>query len=95
MSKTSITLPDKLDISAVISLKSRLEKALEKDANEIEVSGQNVENVDSAAVQLLLSFQKKVLSVGKEIRFVKTSDKMVAGVKLLGASSLLNLEEID
>ncbi len=92
MSKTTITLPEKFDISAVNGLKSRMEKALEKDVSMIEIGAQNVEVLDSAAVQLLLSFQKQVHSEGREVRFIKASEKMVSGTELLGATQLLSLE---
>ena len=78
-----ITLPEQMDISSVTGVKSRLEKALEIDTSTIEISAQNVEIIDSAVFQLLLSFQQQVISDGKEVRFLKVSENMIGGSNCL------------
>ena len=93
MAKTSVTLPEKLDISCVSNLKGRLEKALAKEATQIELNAQKVEFVDSSTIQLLLSFQNEVHNQGKEVQIVKSSNAMLSGSTLLGTDSLLAIQQ--
>jgi len=92
MSKTSVTLPEKLDIGCVANLKGRLEKALAKEATTIELNAAGVEVVDSSSIQLLLSFQNEVYNQGKEVQIVKSSDAMLSGSTLMGVDGLLAIE---
>lgn len=92
MAKTSVTLPEKLDISCVSNLKGRLAKALEKEATTIEINAASVEVVDSSCAQLLLSFQNEVYNQGKEVQIIKSSDAMLSGSTLLGVEDLLAIE---
>jgi len=91
MSKTTITLPIKFDITQVQSLKERLQKALDKDAESIEINAQSVVGMDSSAVQLLLSFQKIVAAQSKTVVFVKATDEFKKALEMLGADELIQV----
>lgn len=89
MSVTSVTLPEKLDISCVANLKVRLQRALAKDASMIEIKATNVAVVDCSTIQLLLSFQHEAYNQGKEMKIIKSSDAMLRASTLLGVDDLL------
>jgi len=91
MSKTTITLPIKFDITQVKSLKERLQKALDKDAESVEINAQSVVGMDSSAVQLVLSFQKIVAAQNKKMVLVKTTDEFKKAIEMLGADELIQV----
>jgi len=90
--KTTITLPEKLDISQVDSIKDRMDKTLSKDATQVEVNADKVERIDSAGIQLLLSFIAAVKEAGKEVHLLKPSDELLAAAEMLGTTELLGLQ---
>jgi len=89
--KTILTLPDQLDIGQIESIQDRMNKTLAKEAQQVEVKADSVERVDSAGMQLLLSFKKAIISSGKTINLIKPSDELLAAADLLGATELLEL----
>ena len=89
--KTTLSLPEQLDISQVDSLKDRMDKALAKDVSIFELSADKTERVDSAGIQLLLSFKNAVQEANKEFKLLKPSDEFLAAADLLGATELLEL----
>ena len=89
--KTTLTLPEQLDISQVDSLKDRMDKSLAKDVSIFELSADKVERVDSAGIQLLLSFKNAVKEANKEFKLLKPSDEFLAAADLLGTTELLEL----
>ena len=91
--KTTITLPEQLDISQGVSIRDKMDKTLDKDANSIEIKADKVERADSAGIQLLLSFQAAAMAKNKEVTLLKPSDELLAAVKLLGATELLGIQE--
>ena len=88
--KTTLTLPERLDIAQADSVKDRMNKALAKDASIVEIKADKVERVDSAGIQLLLSFKAAVLENDKEIILLKPSDELLAAAELLGSTELLD-----
>jgi anti-anti-sigma regulatory factor len=84
MAKTSLTLPERFDITGIEALKARFEKTLEKDADTIEVNAQGVTHMDSSGAQLLLSFQRAAEARQKTIKVVKISDDFMGAAELLG-----------
>ena len=88
--KTTLTLPERLDIAQADSVKERMNKALAKDASIVEIKADKVERVDSAGIQLLLSFKAAVLENDKEIILLKPSDELLAAAELLGSTELLD-----
>ena len=89
--KTTLTLPEQLDIAQVDSLKDRMDKALAKEVSIVELSADKIERVDSAGIQLLLSFKNAVQEADKEFKLLKPSDEFLAAADLLGSTELLEL----
>ena len=90
--KTTLTLPDKLDIAQADSVKERMDKALAKDVSKIEIKADKVERVDSAGIQLLLSFKAAAIKSDKEIILLKPSEELLAAAELLGSTELLEFQ---
>jgi len=90
--KATFTLPEQMDIAHVESIKDRMDKTLEKKVSIIEVKAEKVERMDSAGMQLLLSFRMAIIDSGKEMTLVKPSDDLLAAAELLGTTELLELE---
>lgn len=89
MSKTTVTLPEKFDISGVESIKGRLQKALEKDASTVEINASAVEAMDSAGLQILISFDGFARKQGKEVKIIKVTDAFKTATELLGTKDVL------
>ena len=89
MAKTSLTLPEKFDITGIEALKGRFQKALEKEADTIEINAQAVTNMDSSGAQLLLSFQKAVLAQEKELKVIKVSEDFETAAEILGLQNFV------
>ncbi len=89
--KTTLSLPEQLDIGQVESIRVRMNKTLAKDAANIEVKTEKVDHVDSAGMQLLLSFRAAAINSGKAVTLIKPSDEFLAAAELLGTSELLEL----
>lgn len=91
--KTTISLPEHFNISQGASMRDKMDKTLDKDADTIEIKADKVERADSAGIQLLLSFRATAVANNKKVTFSKPSEELLAAVKLLGASELLGLQE--
>jgi len=89
--KTTLTLPEQLDITQVDSIKDRMNVTLEKDASKVEVKADKVERLDSAGIQLLLSFKAAVEGAEKEFVLLKPSDEFLAGAALLGTTEIFKI----
>lgn len=87
--KTTLTLPERLDITQADSIRDRMEKALAKQASKIEMKADKVERADSAGIQLLLSFIAAARDANMEMILLKPSDELLAAVELLGSTELL------
>ncbi len=90
--KATFTLPVQLDIAQVESVKDKMDKTLEKEVSTIEVKAEKVERMDSAGMQLLLSFRATIIESGRKMTLVKPSDDLMAAAELLGTSELLELK---
>ncbi len=90
--KTTLTLPEEFDIGQVESIKEKMDKALAKEINLVEIKADKVIRTDSAAIQLLLSFKNVIVSSNRTIVLVKPSKAMLAAATLLGATELLEFE---
>lgn len=87
--KSTMTLPERLDISQANVIKDRMDKALAKNVAKIEVKADKVERADSAGIQLLLSFKAAVKEQGRELVLLKPSDELLIAAELLGSAELL------
>ncbi|PCJ50000.1 MAG: hypothetical protein COA74_04215 [Gammaproteobacteria bacterium] len=96
MSKRStLSLPERLDISEAESLRERMNKALEKDAEAYDIKADKVTRADSAGLQLLLSFSGAVSKLGKEMKITHPSDEFLAAAELLGVTELLDTRKVN
>jgi len=57
------------------------------------VDGSAVERIDTAGLQLLLSFVKHQASRGKSVRWLASSPELIRGSQLLGIAGILGLPE--
>lgn len=89
--KSTLTLPERLDISQTDALMNKMEKVLSKDSLKIELKAEKVERADSAGIQLLLSFQMAAIDMGKEVSVLNPSEDFLAAADLLGARELLKV----
>ncbi|TQV86719.1 STAS domain-containing protein [Aliikangiella coralliicola] len=88
--KTSVSLGAALDIMNASSLKTRLETALAKDLPVVLVSDK-IERADSAGLQLIYAFIKKVEQRGHTVSWQKPSDTLKQSSEILGLSKQLYL----
>ncbi|MBL4606461.1 MAG: STAS domain-containing protein [Pseudomonadales bacterium] len=79
-----------VNITTISSLKSQLDDALEKSVDVV-LMGENVEKVDTAALQLLAVFNEKLKSDGNSLRWEKPSDEVCNVAGLLGLQSAVSL----
>ncbi len=87
-----IKLQSQLNIGLVCELKLELDAAIEASATSenIKVDVSKVDSIDTATLQLLLSF-KQQLSIEKiQIDWHKPSDSFLASVKLMGLHEILD-----
>jgi phospholipid transport system transporter-binding protein len=61
--------------------------------SDVVVDGSAVERIDTAGLQLLLSFVKHQASRGKAVQWVASSPELIRGSQLLGIAGLLGLPE--
>lgn len=88
--KTSFSCGDALDISHVAALKVRLEKSLQK-ASTIELKANDVEKVDTAGLQLVVSLKKEVTTLHGKIIWKSPSEKLIHAAMSLGLKEYLEL----
>jgi anti-anti-sigma factor len=89
--KTTVSCGTHLDIRQAEKLKERLLAALEKEAIHYTLIGSKVEKVDSAGLQLIVSFIRRVQAEGGKVIWQKPSDELVKASQLLGLTAAINL----
>ena len=90
--KVTLSLPERLGINEAESLKERMVKALDKESTILDIKADKVEHLDSAGLQLLLSYKTAVSNAGKEMSLSNPTAEFLAAVELLGALELLELK---
>ena len=88
--KCSFSCGRSLDIPQAEKLQKRLLAALEKNCD-IELTGESVERVDTAGLQLLLAFQKAVNQQGSKITWKLPSEILINSARKLGIAEELRL----
>lgn len=89
MAKTSLKLPERFDINQVEDMQTRMQTALDKDAEQIDVNAVSVRLMDSSCLQLLLAFVAEAQKRGKTIRVLKQSEEFGFAAELLGVRDLM------
>ncbi len=82
--KSTVSCGRFLDIAHVADLKKRISTAFEKNPEVLSMTADQVERVDSAGLQLLLSTWVKCNKLNLEFKLTKPSDVLLNTGKLLG-----------
>lgn len=88
--KSSFSIGKNVEISTVASLHERMLKAIDK-SNSIDLKAEAVERIDSAGLQLILSFRRELQQSGGDLTWKHPSDKLRDAANLLGMSEELGL----
>jgi phospholipid transport system transporter-binding protein len=84
-----VTLPADCRIAAQAALKAELQGAL--GAAAIVLDGRAVERIDTAALQLLVLFQRELAARGNALRWSGTSEALDEAAALLGLTQMVQL----
>lgn len=88
----TVNCGDTLDISRVSEFYTELEMVInEKKAIEFDAS--QIERIDIAGLQLLLSFHQKIESSGFNFRWINPSEHLLRSANLVGLDKPLGLSE--
>ena len=88
MNKGTINLPVSLDISEVTQWRQNLISAV-NDHDEIEVDDSQLENIDTAGMQLLAVLAKEIQSTNKTLVWQEPSDLITKSARQLGIYALI------
>jgi len=89
---SKITLEDTLNINTVLELHGKLMQAL-KDNDSLEIDAANVNNIDTASLQLLVVLKQEAFKLGKDIVFDFPSDRFIEAAELLGIDNMLGVDQ--
>jgi len=89
---SKITLDDTLNINTVLELHGKLMQAL-KDNDSLEIDAANVNNIDTASLQLLVVLKQEAFKLGKDIVFDFPSDRFIEAAELLGIDNMLGVDQ--
>jgi len=90
MEELLIVLPQELTIYNVAAFK---EEILEKlDSSSVLFDCVNLEYIDAAGIQLLLSLEKTLLNQGMTLKLINLSNQIEESLDLFGIDSILNLK---
>lgn len=89
---SKIILDETLNINTVLELHSKLIRAL-KDNDNLEIDAANVNNIDTASLQLLVVLKQEAFKLGKDIIFDFPSDKFIEAARLLGIDNMLGVDK--
>ncbi len=84
--EASCTLRDSIDMQFQLL-------AVDFGESDVLVDGSAVERIDTAGLQLLLSFARHQAGRGKPLRWTAVSPELLRGSRLLGIDSLLGISE--
>lgn len=86
--EASCTLRDSIDMQFQLL-------AVDFGDSDVLVDGSAVERIDTAGLQMLVSFAKHQASRGKPVRWTAASSELTRGSQALGLSDLLGLPQSD
>ena len=89
--QTIFELPPYFGIAQVAETKESMQSFLQSSGDEIEIEAEDVDSIDTAALQLLTSFIKEAKSKGKNIKWRSTSNKLESSVELLAIKKELGI----
>jgi anti-anti-sigma regulatory factor len=99
-SGSALSPPAGLKLEANCTLRDSIDMhfqllAVEFGDSDVLVDGSAVERIDTAGLQLLLSFAKHQASLGKSLKWTAASPELVRGSQLLGLAGMLGLPDPD
>ena len=68
-------------------------ESLIQSGNDIEVQSSNVEQIDTSALQLLLSFHQALAKDNRKLAWPSPSEQLISTAKLLGVDSHIGLDK--
>ncbi|MFK8047060.1 MAG: lipid asymmetry maintenance protein MlaB [Halioglobus sp.] len=89
---SKIALDASMEISNATKLLGRLKKCAAREAD-VDVNAENVEVVDTAGLQLLLSFRRAVEGNGRELRWRSPSEALLKAAAQTGLVDELGLPQ--
>jgi len=75
-----------------LELHGKLMQAL-KDNDSLEIDAANVNNIDTASLQLLVVLKQEAFKLGKDIVFDFPSDRFIEAAELLGIDNMLGVDQ--
>lgn len=87
-------LPERLTLEEADGLKEILIRLTETEDQQIGLNGSQVEQVDTAGLQLLLALNKTSGSLKKEVIIIAPSPAFLQVLVLSGADQILRVEEV-
>ena len=91
--KTVFSCGGALDIQQASALHKRLQKSMQK-ALCIELKADTVSKADTAGLQMLVSLQRELKTLGGELIWKKPSAELLQAAKLLGLCEPLGLADV-
>lgn len=88
--KTTVSLGNALDIMNVSGLKARLSSAMEKKLTVVLIADK-IDKVDTAGIQLIYAFIKKIEQQDNTVVWQKPSDTLLQISETIGMREHLNL----
>ena len=85
-------LDNVIDISCISTLKDSL-SSLTTNAELISIDASQVERIDTAGLQLLLSFIKKMEIKHSAVNFISPSNEFVSAIKTLGLENSFSINQ--
>ncbi|HXR51448.1 MAG TPA: STAS domain-containing protein [Steroidobacteraceae bacterium] len=85
--ETSCTLRDSMDMQFQLL-------AVDFGESDVLLDGSAVENIDTAGLQMLVSFAKHYAARGRRLQWLAASPELLRGSGLLGLDAVLGLEDL-
>jgi anti-anti-sigma regulatory factor len=87
-----LTLPAYFGISQAAAVHADMQKIFNEGRKQVEIAGDEVESMDTSAVQLLLAFVNEARSEGIQLSWLNYSKKIESVAGMLGINSQLMIQ---
>lgn len=94
-SEAAMQLPAELDMDAAVALHERFSTHLEEGADPVCIEADAVQTVNTAALQLLISFEAALAGERRSLVLQSPSDKLLTALDTIGASIASNMDGTD
>ncbi|MEE9493870.1 MAG: STAS domain-containing protein [Gammaproteobacteria bacterium] len=86
-----LSLEKELTIACADSLRQQLQKLADNDDKEISIDGSAVERIDTAVLQLFVSFSKLLSGQERQLAWQDPSESLVESAEQIGLRNMLNI----